>query len=344
MAGGCGMRIGLTYDLRSEYLALGFTEAETAEFDRDETIDGIESALKSIGHDTDRIGSMHRLIDRLARGDRWDLVFNIAEGMHGIGREAQVPAVLDACGIPYTFSGPLVMSLTLHKGMTKRVIRDAGIPTADFAVMDSPQDAGQVRFGPPYFVKPIAEGTGKGISSQSILRRRRDLPEACRLLLEAYRQPVLVERFLPGREFTVAVAGTGLQARVLGTMEVLLLPAAEAAVYSYHNKENSEELVRYRFLRPEEDPVVAAVEDIALRAWRVLGCRDAGRLDLRCDSKGRPQFMEVNPLAGLHPEHSDLPIICSLAGISFVELIARILESAAERIRRQPDAHPMPCA
>jgi D-alanine-D-alanine ligase len=326
------MRIGLTYDLRSEYLALGYSEDETAEFDRDETIHGIESALQRLGHETDRIGHVRRLVERLAAGHRWDLVFNIAEGLNGIGREAQVPAVLDAYGIPYTFSDPLVMSLTLHKAMTKRVIRDAGVPTAEFILVEHPEDAGQPGFAPPYFIKPVAEGTGKGISSASIVRRRKDLADACRRLLDAYHQPVLVERFLPGREFTVGVAGTGRRAQVLGTMEVLLQPAAEQAVYSYHNKENSEELVRYRLMRPDEDPLITEVEDIALRAWRALGCRDAGRLDLRCDQKGRPRFMEVNPLAGLHPEHSDLPIICSLAGIGFERLIAQILASAAERV------------
>jgi D-alanine-D-alanine ligase len=334
------MQIGLTYDLRSEYLALGYSEDETAEFDRDETIAAIEASLRRLGHDTERIGHVQRLVERLAQGRRWELVFNIAEGLRGIGREAQVPAVLDAYGIPYTFSDPLVMSLTLHKGMTKRVIRDAGVPTAEFAVVEAPADAAALRFAPPYFIKPVAEGTGKGISPASIIRRRKDLSEACRRLLDGYRQPVLVERFLPGREFTVAVAGTGRQAQVLGTMEVLLLPAAEQAVYSYHNKENSEELVRYRLMRPEEEPLIGAVEELALSAWRVLGCRDAGRLDVRCDKKGRPQFIEVNPLAGLHPEHSDLPIICSLAGVSFDALIARIVASAAERMRTGTAAPP----
>jgi D-alanine-D-alanine ligase len=326
------MRIGLTYDLRAEYLAIGYSEDETAEFDRDETIDGIESALQRLGHATDRIGHVRSLVARLAAGHRWDLVFNIAEGLIGIGREAQVPALLDAYGIPYTFSDPLVMSLTLHKGLTKRVIRDAGIPTCAFATVASPQEAVDVGFAPPYFIKPVAEGTGKGVSPLSIVRRRQDLPEACGRLLQTYRQPVLVERFLPGREFTVGITGTGAGAQILGTMEVLLLPSAEPGVYSYHNKENSEELVRYRRMLPGEDPLIAAVEDIALRAWRALGCRDAGRLDVRCDAKGRPQFIEVNPLAGLHPEHSDLPIIASLVGVSFDRLVERILASAAERL------------
>lgn len=326
------MRVGLTYDLRSEYLALGYSEDETAEFDRDETVQAIETAVQRLGHTTERVGNVFRLTEALARGDRWDLVFNIAEGMRGIGREAQVPALLDAYGIPYTFSDPLVMSLTLHKGLTKRVVRDAGVPTVDFFLVEAEADAAAPPFAPPYFIKPVAEGTGKGITAKSVVRRRADLPAACGALLSAYRQPVLVERFLPGREFTVGIAGTGARAQILGTMEVLLLADAEKAVYSYHNKENSEELVRYRFTRGADDPLTAAVEDIALRAWRVLGCRDAGRLDVRCDRRGRPQFMEVNPLAGLHPEHSDLPIICSLANVSFDRLIALILESAAARI------------
>ena len=337
------MRIGLAYDLRSEYLAQGYSQDQIAEFDRDETIQGIESALQRLGHETDRIGHLKRLVERLAVGHRWDLVFNIAEGLNGIGREAQVPAVLDAYGIAYTFSDPLVMSLTLHKGMTKRVIRDAGIPTCAFETVSSAQEAAGVRFAPPYFIKPVAEGTGKGVSPRSIVRRRKDLPDACARLLQAYHQPVLVERFLTGREFTTGVTGTGPKARVLGTMEVLLLPAAEPGIYSYHNKENSEELVRYRLAQPHEDPVVAAVEDIALRAWRILGCRDAGRLDLRCDAKGRPQFMEVNPLAGLHPEHSDLPIIGSLVGGDFDHLLARIVESATERCLPAPAAAPRSC-
>src|SRR5262245_19876448 len=116
------MYIGLTYDLRQEYLAAGFSEDETAEFDRPDTVSSIEKALQQLGHQTDRIGHARQLVARLARGDRWDLVFNIAEGLTGIAREAQVPAILDVYGIPYTFSDPLVMALTLHKGLTKTVV------------------------------------------------------------------------------------------------------------------------------------------------------------------------------------------------------------------------------
>ncbi len=328
------MKIGLTYDLRSEYLAEGYSEEETAEFDRDDTVEAIERTLQSLGHRTERIGHGRKLAAALSAGKRWDLVFNIAEGMHGIGREAQVPALLDMYRIPYTFSDPLVMGLTLHKGMTKRVIRDAGVPTSDFIVVETPDDADEVAFAPPYFIKPVAEGTGKGISVDSIIYTSEALKSACIRLLDIYRQPVIVEPYLPGREFTTGIIGTGQSAGILGTMEVHLLASAEPGVYSYTNKEECESRVTYRLVRPEEDPVAAETEAVALAAWRALGCRDAGRIDLRCDAEGRPMFMEVNPLAGIHPEHSDLPIICNLSGISYRSLIERVILSAVGRIEK----------
>ena len=327
------MDIGLTYDLRSKYLEQGYSEDETAEFDREDTIEALAHALVQLGHQTDRIGNIRQLVARLADGDHWDLVFNIAEGLYGMGREAQVPAILDAYAIPYTFSDPLVMSLTLHKAMTKRVIRDAGLPTSDFTLVGESGAAGKVNFPPPYFVKPVAEGTGKGISPASIVRHQGDLAAACRECISAYHQPVLVERYLPGREFTVGIIGSGADADVLGTIEVHLRAAAEPGVYSYVNKEHCEELVEYRLVQPEDAAAVGEAQEIALRAWQILGCRDAGRVDLRCDANGRPQFMEVNPLAGLHPQHSDLPIICNMQGIPYVELIERIVASAAQRTR-----------
>ena len=134
------LRIGLTYDLRSAYLAAGYGEEETAEFDRDDTIDALASALADLGHQVDRIGNARQLIGRLADGDRWDLVFNICEGLRGIARESQVPAILDVYEIPYTFSDPLVISLCLHKGLTKTVVRAAGLVTPRFLVVERIED------------------------------------------------------------------------------------------------------------------------------------------------------------------------------------------------------------
>jgi D-alanine-D-alanine ligase len=326
------MYIGLTYDLRQEYLAAGFSEDETAEFDRPDTVSSIEAALVLLGHTTDRVGHARQLVARLAHGDRWELVFNIAEGLTGIAREAQVPAILDVYGIPYTFSDPLVMALTLHKGLTKTIVAAGGVPTAPFSLVEQPSDVGLIDLPFPLFAKPVAEGTGKGVTPASKTKDRAELQTVCERLLRQYQQPVLVETFLPGREFTIGITGTGALARVIGTMEVLLLAGAEAEVYSYVNKEYCENRVAYAIGNPAADEQVRAAEAAALQAWRILDCRDAGRVDLRCDATGVPNFMEVNPLAGLHPEHSDLPILASKVGLPFAELIERIVTSAATRI------------
>ena len=324
------MKIGITYDLREDYLIEGYSEEETAEFDRAETIEAIDQTLKELDYRTDRIGHLKSLTRRLSAGDRWDLVFNIAEGLRGFGREAQIPALLDAYDIPYTFSDPLVLALTLHKGMTKHVIRDMGIPTPDFAIIEKEDQITGICLSYPLFAKPVAEGTGKGITAASKINTEKELVEVCRMLLTVFKQPVLVESFLPGREFTVGIIGTGKDAIATDTMEVCLKAQAEPDVYSYINKENCEELVEYRLVYDEE---AQQVRETALSAWRGLGCRDAGRMDLRSDRSGRPNFMEVNPLAGLHPQHSDLPIIFNLMGKTFHQLIDMIMHSALKRVQ-----------
>jgi len=327
------MKIGITYDLRQDYLKMGYSEEETAEFDSIATIAAIDNTLQQLGHQTDRIGNIWNLTKRLVQGERWDLVFNIAEGLRGIGRESQVPALLDAYDIPYTFSDPLVLALTLHKGMTKRILRDLGIPTPDFAEIHNVKDIEKVNLSYPLFAKPIAEGTGKGISAQSIIHSDDELRQACQRLLNDFYQPVLLETFLPGREFTVGIVGTGTKSRSIGVVEVILKSDAEPGAYSYFNKEYYEKLVDYR--RVEDELALIAVET-ALAAWRGLGCRDAGRIDLRTDPKGIPNIMEINPLAGINPIRSDLPIICHKSGISYEQLLGMILESAGERIRNFP--------
>ncbi|MCB1182693.1 D-alanine--D-alanine ligase [bacterium] len=329
------MNVGLTYDLRDDYLAMGYSDEETAEFDRISTIDAIAGAIAACGHHVDRIGHARALIRRLAAGDRWDLVFNIAEGLRGVAREAQVPAILEVYGIPCVFSDPLVSALTLHKGMTKRVLRDAGLPTPVFLEVTRLADLDGLDLPYPLFAKPLAEGTGKGIDGRSVIDDPVRLRECCADLLARFRQPVLVETYLPGREFTVGIVGTGERAEVVGTLEIILLEGAEGGAYSYVNKEYCEELVEYRHVT-RDDPAVVAAESLSLAAWRVLGCRDGGRLDLRADATGAPQIMEINPLAGLHPEHSDLPMIATAVGMPYVELIRRILDSAAERVGAEP--------
>ena len=323
------MRVGLTYDLRDTYLAEGYSAEETAEFDSIVTIDGLNSALCRRGYKVERIGNVRQLAARLVAGDRWDLVFNIAEGLRGVGREAQVPALLDAYGVPYTFSDPLVMALTLDKAMTKRVIRDSGLPTADFAVVAHPAAAAGVDLPFPLFVKPVAEGTGKGITAASKVDTPEALTTACTEVIARFQQPALVETYLPGREFTVGIVGTGKDARAIGLMEVLFGEKAEANGYTFENKERYEDRVLYRM---PDDAAARAAADVALAAWRTLGCRDGGRLDLRCDSAGQPNFIEANPLAGLHPVRSDLVILAKMFDWTYDDLIGAIVESCLQRL------------
>jgi D-alanine-D-alanine ligase len=323
------MRIALTYDLRDDYLAAGHSEEEAAEFDRPETIDGIAQALAALRHSPVRVGNLAALAARLLAGERWDLVFNIAEGLYGLARESQVPALLDAWRIPYTFSDPLVLALSLHKGMTKRVVRDAGVPTPDFRLVEEEADLDVVDLPFPLFCKPVAEGSSKGVTPASRVAGPDALRAVCRDLLARFRQPVLVEEYLPGRELTVGILGTGRNAVVLGVLEVLLRSGAESGIYSFHNKEHYEALVDYRVA---DDADARAAGEVALAAWRVLGGRDAGRVDLRFDARGRPCFLEVNPLAGLHPVRSDLAIIARRVGLGYQGLIGRIVQSAQERV------------
>ena len=324
------MKFGMTYDLRADYLAAGFGEEETAEFDRPDTIDAIETALHNLGHETVRIGNIQRLVKRLAAGERWDMVFNIAEGLYGFGREAAVPSLLDAYRIPYTFSDPLMLSVTLHKAMAKHIIRDLGLPTPDFAVVRTPEDIARINLAYPLFAKPIAEGTGKGVTAASKIASADQLAAVCRELLDTYRQPVLIETFLPGREFTVGIVGNGSKARSIGVMEVVLLENSDPDVYSYRNKEICEEVVEYRAV---DDAEAREAVELALKVWHGLDCRDSGRVDLRSDASGHPSFIEINPIAGLHPEHSDMCIIAGKFGMSYQQLIKEIVDAALGRIK-----------
>lgn len=325
------MKIGLTYDLRQDYLDMGYGEEETAEFDKESTVEGLERALKSLGHQSERIGHIKNLVKALAEGKKWDLVFNITEGMFGLAREAQVPALLEAYEIPFVFSDAYTLAITLDKGLTKTIIQQHGIPTADFFVLKDIEDIEKVNLPYPLFAKPIAEGTGKGINANSKIKDKDGLKQVCEKLLKEFKQPVLIETFLSGDEFTVGIVGTGKDAKIVAVMEIILGEKAEAEIYSYSNKDNYEDRVSYRLASPEN---AKKCEEVALAAWRTLGCRDGGRVDVRMDSDGVANFIEVNPLAGLNYITSDLPIMCGLKGIDFNDLIKWIIESALKRIKK----------
>ena len=329
------MRIGFTFDLRDDFPSRGLADDEAAECESPDTVDGIADTITSLGHEVDRIGHVRALTARLVAGDRWDVVFNMAEGVAGPSRESQVPAVLEAYDIPYTFSDPLTLAISLQKAMAKRVVRDAGVATAPVVVIVDSDDPGPLPLAFPLFAKPLSEGSSKGITGASIVHDRTSLAALSRLLIERYRQPVLVEEFLPGREFTVGIVGTGRSARALGVMDISLTSLAEPGVYSRQNKVHYKGRVSYA---RADGALAADATRVALDAWRALGCRDGGRVDLRCDRHGTINFLEVNPLPGLDPATGDIVVLCGLHDISYRDLIAMILDEAIQRIGAAPQA------
>ena len=322
------MKIGLTYDLRTDYLKEGYTMEETAEFDKEETIAGLEDALHKLNHHTERIGHARKLMKELLGGKRWDIVFNICEGMYGDSRESLVPALLDAYRIPYVFSGAVTLGISLNKAFAKQIIRDAGINTPPFMVVNQPEEVKHCQLTFPLFAKPIAEGTGKGVEDCSVINTPEQLAEICLYLLNKFKQPVLVEEYLPGREFTVGVVGNGPDASVVGVMEVKYGDGVNS-VYSYTNKENYEGRIQYK---PVTGEWLEQCTDISLKAWNALKAYDGGRVDVRIDRFGKISFIEINPLAGLNPIHSDLPILCRMNGIEYPQLIGMIMDAATKRI------------
>ncbi|MEW6338337.1 MAG: D-alanine--D-alanine ligase [Acidobacteriota bacterium] len=323
------LSIGLVYDLKEDYLRAGLSPEQVMEFDSEETITGIAEGLASLGHGVDRVGRGVELARRLASGERWDLVFNIAEGVAGRSREAQVPAVCELFDQAYTFADPLTCALTLDKAMAKRVVRDLGLPTAPFGLVRRVEDVAALEPGYPVFAKPVAEGSSKGVTASSLARTAGELAAVCRELLSSFSQPVLVERYLPGRELTVGVVGNGAKVRAIGVMEVLITSGEETHAYTALNKDEYLERVTYRLV--ENEPLFERARAVALAAYLGLGCRDGARVDLRCDEHGEPNFLEANPLPGLHHVRSDLPIMARLAGHDFRTLLSWIVDAAVER-------------
>jgi D-alanine-D-alanine ligase len=340
------VRIGLTYNLKPA----GAEGDQFEEFDSVETIEALESAIRAAGHEPIRLGWGLEMLEALQR-QRIDGVFNIAEGMGGRGRESQVPAVLEMLGIPCTGSDALAIALTLDKALAKVVAKSAGIATAAWFVHNLPSTTStdksvcatriltdtqmplQAKVSVaqtllsvpgqetvfPMFAKPAAEGSSMGITEHSLCRDQKELDAAIERLSKY--GPVLIEEFLPGDEFTVGIIG----GEVLGVMQVLPRGNDKDFIYSLDVKRDYLNRVDYRLV---DAPDVAAV---ALDVWRAFGLRDVARIDVRRDRNGAANFVEVNPLPGVHPVNSDLVILARLAGISHPDLIGRIIGAAIKR-------------
>jgi D-alanine-D-alanine ligase len=318
-----------------------------AEYDSAETIQALEDALCSKGYQVVRLEADETLLDTVRQAAP-DICFNIAEGLRGDARESQVPALLEMLGIPYTGSGVSGHALSLDKAMTKRVWRDAGLPTAPFQVLrreDEPLDS---RLAFPLFVKPLREGTGMGINGHSVVYDEGALRRQAGWVIRTYRQPALVEGFLPGREFTVGLIGNTAapekrrwndiyDERGFHLFPVLEIDANVGVGGGLYNADSKSyepgEAGAPLYFCPADIPASLEMEmkDLAVAAFEAIGGLDLGRVDFRLGSDGRPYLLEINTLPGLNPIVSDLCIMARAEGMRYTDLINEVLYLAMSR-------------
>ena len=307
-----------------------------AEFDSPSTIEAIRGAIASLGHHVVLLEARDDLPAKLLQ-QPIDVAFNVAEGQGGRSRESLVPALLELYAMEYTGSDATTLSVTLDKSLAKRVVAQAEIATAPFALMFTGRERLPKTMSFPAIVKPNAEGSSKGVFARSIARDEAELREIVRPLTKRYPGGVLVESFLSGREFTVGLLGSTSKPRVLPIMEVIFEDQSDATpIYTFEHKTGEHKGVRFEVPAEIAPKLETQIAKLARRAYQVLGCRDVARVDVRCDERGVPCFIECNPLPGLTPGWSDLVVIADKAGMNYEALIAEILRPATRRFAKRP--------
>jgi D-alanine-D-alanine ligase len=333
------VRIGFTFNVKPDVKGGAPSPADDryVEWEDEATIAGVEAALARCG-EVIRLEANEDLPFRL-REARPDIVFNMAEGLVGPNRESHVPAICEFWSVPYTGSDPMTLAICLDKGRTKEILAHHRIPTAPFTVAGAPEELDGFAAWPA-IVKPLHEGSSMGITRESFCRSRAEVQRAIAGIVARYRQPALVEGFLGGREFTCAILGNGADALALPIVEInfAALPEGAPPIYSYEAKwiwdQPDRPLDIFRCPADVDAGLAAEIERTALAAYRVLRCRDWARIDLRCDERGVPHILEVNPLPGIHPDpamHSCLPKAARAAGLDYAEMILRVLRAGAAR-------------
>lgn len=329
------MKVGITYNLKSEVKFLEASRPRTEdmyeEFDSPETITAICKALEGMGHECIKLGFGQLAIEKILK-NKPDFVFNIAEGYYGRSRESHIPALLEMLGIPFTGPGPLTAALSLDKISAKKVAAHSKVSTPQFVEVETNGEYDTEGVSFPVMVKPAYEGSSIGIRQDSKIDNEVDLKKKIGWLIANYPgQPIIVERFIPGREFTVGVIGNS-KPEILGIMEIIPRDVnIEDFIYSLDVKRNYREKVHYKSPPEIGNFIKKHLECAAIRLYEVLGCRDISRFDFRLDEFGIPQFLEVNTLPGLHPVSSDIVIMARLSEIDYEELIGRIFSHALER-------------
>lgn len=330
------MNVGLCFNLKP--MTESISDDFYAEWDDEETIAAVRSALSG-KHRVIPIEANEEAFEKL-RQLRPEIVFNMAEGLSGSSRELQIPAMLEMLRIPYTGSGPITLGLCLDKSLAKEVLSYHGVPTAPFVIVRNLKE--KKKFPPfPLMVKPLYEGSSKGIRDSSLVRTTGELKEQVSAILTKYHQPALVERYLPGREFTVALLGNGAEVQVLPIVEIQFeqLPANINPIYSFEAKWiwDTVEKPLEIFACPARtsSSLEKRIRAVSKAAFLALRCRDWCRIDIRLDESGEPNVLELNPLPGILPNpdaNSCFPKAARTAGLSYADLINRVLEIACQRV------------
>jgi D-alanine-D-alanine ligase len=328
------LKVGFAFNVKRVTPDLAGEQDVEAEYDSPKTLQAIREAITSYGHEVVDLEATSDLPIQLASAPV-DVVFNIAEGFKGRNRESQVPALLELLDIPYTGSDPAALSVSLDKALAKRMVRTHGILTPGYLVMQTGKERLPKELGFPLIVKPVAEGTSKGVTKKSVVRDEAELRDVAREMIGKYRQAALAEEYISGREFTVGLLGER-RPRVLPPMEIVFLDQADPTpIYSFEMKQDWSDQIRYEVPARLTERELDRLEKAARECFAALGCRDVARIDFRMDADGRIFFIETNPLPGLAPGWSDLVLIAQAAGIDYRGLIGEILSFAIRRYQER---------
>jgi D-alanine-D-alanine ligase len=322
--------VGLTFDLKTDYV---FKEGDptdaNAEFDPPSTIETVTKAIESCGFQVKKIGNACQLLENLNHLDV-DIVFNISEGLVGRNRESQVPILLEIAGIPYVGADGLTLSLTLDKVMAKKVFIAEGIPTPKFfEIKDATEliNTDHIKF--PLIVKPRFEGSSKGLSEASRVENIGQLRRQVEYIIATYKQPVLIEEFIRGEEFTVAIIGNS-PPQVLPIVQIKIDGEVKLDDKFYTFAHITSERLEYICPAPISESLKEKISHLALKTYNAVDCLDFGRIDFRVDNEGNPYVLEINPLPSLSVEDV-FTLIAKRIGITYEEMVGKILHSALKR-------------
>ncbi len=328
------LRVGFTFNVKRVAPTPDGAQDAEAEYDSPKTLQAIREAIASYGHEVVDLEANTELPSILA-ATPVDVVFNIAEGFKGRNRESQVPALLELLDIPYTGSDPAALAVALDKALAKKIVGTHGVLTPKYVLMTTGKEKLPKDVRWPLLVKPVAEGSSKGVVRKSVCASEGEVRDVVRSLVEKYRQPALVEEYISGREFTVGLLGER-RPRVLPPMEIVFLDRDEQnPIYSFEMKQDWDQRIRYDAPAKLEDRLRRRLEEAAREVFVALGCRDVARIDFRMDAEGRVFFIECNPLPGLTPGWSDLVMIAQAAGMDYRTLIGEILAGSIRRYKER---------